>query len=132
MDDAENPRWMEDLFEAVGADAVDYEDKMACCGAPIAPSNEPMSFRLTAAKLQKIADAGADAIVLICPTCYTQMEMQQKKALVHLSPDFHIPVLYLGEVLALAMGMSDLVVDNARRYHRVKIASLLEKVGVGK
>lgn len=131
MDHAENPQWMEDIFRAVGAEAITYANKMACCGAPIGPSNEPLSFKLTASKLKNIVDAGADAIVLICPTCYTQMEMQQKKATVDLDPDFSIPVLYLGEMLALAMGMSDLVVSNARRYHRVKIDPLLDKMGVG-
>ncbi len=131
MDHAESPQWMEDIFRAVGAEAIDYANKMACCGAPIGPSNEPLSFKLTATKLKNIVDAGADAIVLICPTCYTQMEMQQKKATVDFGPDFSIPVLYLGEMLALAMGMSDLVVSNARRYHRVKIDSLLDKMGVG-
>ncbi|MHA2601422.1 MAG: CoB--CoM heterodisulfide reductase iron-sulfur subunit B family protein [Candidatus Thorarchaeota archaeon SMTZ1-83] len=132
MDDAENPRWMEDLVEAVGANAIEYEDKMACCGAPIGPSDESKSFRLTAEKLRKIRAAGADAIVMICPTCYTQMEMQQKKAVDYFDPEFSIPVLYLGEMLALAMGMTDLVTSNSRRYHRVKIQPILEKMGVGK
>jgi heterodisulfide reductase subunit B len=132
MDDAEDPMWMEDLIEVTGAKPVDYPDKMACCGAPISPSDEPKSFVLTAEKLRKIRDAGADAIVLVCPTCYTQMEMQQKKAIEHLGPEFSLPVLYLGEMMALAMGMSELVVTNARRYHRVKLQPLLEKMGVGK
>ncbi|MFW9943896.1 MAG: heterodisulfide reductase-related iron-sulfur binding cluster, partial [Candidatus Sifarchaeia archaeon] len=100
-------------------------------GAPIGPSDESKSFKLTAEKLRKIRAAGADAIVMICPTCYTQMEMQQKKAAEYLDSEFSIPVLYLGEMLALAMGMVDLVTSNSRRYHRVKIQSLLEKMGVG-
>jgi hypothetical protein len=27
------------------------------------------------------------------------------------------------------MGMKDMVISNARRYHRVKVGSLLEKIG---
>ncbi|MHA2601962.1 MAG: heterodisulfide reductase-related iron-sulfur binding cluster, partial [Candidatus Thorarchaeota archaeon SMTZ1-83] len=98
----------------------------------ISPSDEPKSFVLAGEKLLKMRDAGADTVVLVCPTCYTQMEMQQKKAIEHLDPEFSLPILYLGEMMALAMGMSDLVVENARRYHRVKIQPLLEKMGVGK
>lgn len=101
MDDAENPRWFEDLIAVTGAEPVEYEDKMACCGAPIGPSDESKSFKLTAQKLRKIKDAGADAIVLICPTCYTQLEMQQKKALEFLDPDFRMPVLFWGRCLLL-------------------------------
>ena len=68
---------------------------------------------------------------MICPTCYTQMEMQQKKATEKFDPEYNIPVFYLGEMLGLAMGMEELVVDNARRYHRVKLNPLLEKMKGG-
>lgn len=129
MDDAENPMWFDNIIEVSGAEVAEYEDKMACCGAPIGPTDEDKAFKLTAKKLQKIQSSGADAIVMICPTCYTQMEMQQRKALPYLESEFSIPVLYLGEMLALAMGLTDLVMNNARRYHRVKLQPLLEKIG---
>ncbi|MHA1960634.1 MAG: CoB--CoM heterodisulfide reductase iron-sulfur subunit B family protein [Candidatus Thorarchaeota archaeon] len=129
MDDAEDPRLMDDLIELVGAELVRYEDKMACCGAAIAPASEDKSFRITSKKLEKIRAADADAIVLICPTCYNQLEGQQKKATPFFDSEYSIPVLYLGEMLALAMGMKDIVIKNARRYHRVKLAPLLEKMG---
>ena len=131
MDDPENPMWFDDIIEATGATLVDYEDKMACCGAPIVPSDEDKSFKLSAKKLQKIRAAGADAIVMICPTCYTHMEMQQRKATELFDPEYEIPVLALGEMLALAMGLEDLVTSNARRYHRVKLDPLLEKLRGG-
>jgi heterodisulfide reductase subunit B len=131
MDDAENPMWFDDLIEATGATLVNYEDKMACCGAPIGPSDEEKAFKLTAKKLQKIREAGADAIVMICPTCYTQMEMQQRKATELFDAEYSIPVLALGEMLGLAMGMEDLVVNNSKRYHRVKLGPLLEKLKGG-
>lgn len=131
MDDAEDPKWFDDIIEATGATVAHYEDKMACCGAPIAPSDEEKSFTITSKKLQKIRASGADAIVMICPTCYTQMEMQQKKATEKFDSEFSIPVLYLGEMLGLAMGLEELVVQNSRRYHRVKLAPLLEKLKGG-
>ena len=43
--------------------------------------------------------------------------------------EFRIPVLYLGELLALSMGMSEVVTANQRRFHRVKLTELLEKIG---
>jgi heterodisulfide reductase subunit B len=128
MDDAEDPKWFDDLIEISGATLANYQDKMACCGAPITPADEDKSFTLTANKLQKIRASGADAIVMICPTCYTQMEMQQKKATEKFDPEYSIPVLYLGEMLGLAMGFEELVLSNSKRYHRVKLEPLLEKL----
>ena len=129
MDSAEDPQWFDNIIRVTGATAVQYEDKMACCGAPIAPSDEEKSFTLTSTKLQKIRAAGADAIVLVCPTCYTQMEMQQKKATALFDEEYSIPILFLGEMLAIAMGMEDIVINNSKRFHRVKLAPLLEKIG---
>ncbi|RLI56648.1 MAG: CoB--CoM heterodisulfide reductase subunit B [Candidatus Thorarchaeota archaeon] len=129
MDDAENPQWMDDIIRATGAEVAEYEGKMACCGAPIMPSDEDKAFTLTASKLKHIKASGADAITLVCPTCYTQMETQQAKAVAKAGTEFNLPVLYLGELLALSMGMTDLVTKYQRRYHRVSIAPLLEKIG---
>jgi heterodisulfide reductase subunit B len=114
MDDAEQPKWMDDIIEVTGAEVAEFEDKMACCGAPIMPSD---------------ADKAFTAIVVVCPTCYTQLETQQKKATAKFDSEYSIPVLYLGELLAISMGMKDMVISNARRYHRVKVGPLLEKIG---
>ena len=129
MDDAEQPKWMDDLIEVTGAEVADFEDKMACCGAPIMPSDADKAFTLTADRIEKIRVSGADAIIVVCPTCYTQLETQQKKATAKFDPEYSIPVLYLGELLAISMGMKDMVISNARRYHRVKVGPLLEKIG---
>jgi heterodisulfide reductase subunit B len=129
MDDAEQPTWMDDLIEVTGAEVAEFEDKMSCCGAPITPSDEDKAFTLTAQRIEKIRASGADAIVVVCPTCYTQLEMQQRKATAKFDPEYSIPVLYLGELLAISMGMKDMVISNARRYHRVKVGPLLEKIG---
>jgi heterodisulfide reductase subunit B len=131
MDHAENPQWMDAIIRATGAEVAEFENKMSCCGAPIMPSGEEKSLKITAKHLANIKASGADAIVAICPTCYTQMDTQQAKVETQAETEFRIPVLYLGELLALAMGLTDIVTANQRRYHRVKIKDLLEKIGGG-
>jgi hypothetical protein len=59
------------------------------------------------------------------------METQQGKVEAILESEIRIPVLSLGELLALSMDLSEIVTTNQRRYHRVKLAELLEKAGVG-
>lgn len=131
MDSAENPQWMDEIIRATGAEVAEYEDKMACCGAPIMPGDEQKSLTITSKHLKHIKASGADAIVVLCPTCYTQMETQQSKVEAIAETEFNIPVLSLGELLALSMGLAEIVTDNQRRYHRVKLTELLEKAGVG-
>jgi len=129
MDHAEDPQWMDDVIKTTGAEIAEFENKLACCGAPIMPSGEEKAVTITAKHLTNIQASGADAIVVVCPTCYTQLETQQGKAEALFETEFRIPVLYLGELMALAMGMTDVVTANQRRFHRVKLAGLLEKIG---
>jgi len=129
MDHAEDPQWMDNVIKATGAEIAELKNKVACCGAPIMPSGEKKALTITSKHLKNIKASGADAIVVVCPTCYTQLETQQAKAAAQSETEFNIPVLYLGELLALSMGMSDLVTANQRRFHRVKLAGLLEKIG---
>lgn len=129
MDHADDPQWMDEVIRATGAEIAEFENKMACCGAPIMPSGEDKAVTITSKHLKNIKASGADAIVVVCPTCYTQLETQQAKAEAISDSEFRIPVLYLGELLALSMGLTDLVTANQRRYHRVKITELLEKAG---
>ena len=129
MDHAEDPQWMDDIIKTTGAEIAEFENKLACCGAPIMPSGEKKAVTITAKHLTNIKASGADAIVVVCPTCYTQLETQQAKAEAISETEFRIPVLYLGELLALSMGMSEVVTANQRRFHRVKLTELLEKIG---
>ncbi|MBE0525787.1 MAG: CoB--CoM heterodisulfide reductase iron-sulfur subunit B family protein [Candidatus Thorarchaeota archaeon] len=129
MDHADNPQWMDEVIKATGAEIAEFEGKMSCCGAPIMPSGEKKAVTITSKHLKNIKASGADAIVVVCPTCYTQMETQQAKAEAIAETEFNIPVLYLGELMALSMGLTDLVTENQRRFHRVKLTELLEKAG---
>ena len=129
MDHADNPQWMDEVIKATGAEIAEFEGKMSCCGAPIMPSGEEKAVTITSKHLKNIKASGADAIVVVCPTCYTQMETQQAKAEKVADTEFNIPVLYLGELMALSMGLTELVTANQRRYHRVKLTELLEKAG---
>ena len=129
MDHAEDPQWMDDVIRTAGAEIAELDDKMACCGAPIMPSGEDKALTITKSRLEQIKASGADAIVVVCPTCYTQLETQQAKVAAKFETEYNIPVLYLGELLAFSMGMTDLVTANQRRFHRVKLGPLLEKIG---
>lgn len=103
FENRENPRSMELVLDAVGADSVDWPAKTDCCGASLAATQE----EITSAWIGRIIDlakkAGANCIITACPLCQSNLDMyqwrQQKKG-----EKADMPVFFLSELLALALG----------------------------
>ncbi len=104
FDDVENPTSMERLLEACGATCVDWAFKTECCGA----SNHivrPKAARNAVERILRNAKAnGAEAIVTSCPLCWLNLDMREEQINGEHGTDYHLPVYYFTELLALAMG----------------------------
>ena len=50
--------------------------------------------------------AGPDAVVLVCPFCAVMYDDNQKKVSAQLEAELDLPVLFLPQVLGLALGLS--------------------------
>jgi heterodisulfide reductase subunit B len=55
-------------------------------------------------KLDDLADAGADALCLVCPFCSVMYDGNQKSIESEFGTNYSLPVLYLTQILGLAMG----------------------------
>jgi heterodisulfide reductase subunit B2 len=53
------------------------------------------------------AARGADAIVTVCPMCQMNLEAYQKKISAMSKEDMRMTILYLPQLLGLAMGLSE-------------------------
>ncbi len=104
FDDPEQPKSMEPLLEATGAKVHPWTMGAKCCGASNMNTKPETAIELVAAILQ--GAKGADAIVTVCPMCQMNVEAYQKKASEKKGQDLTIPVLYLPQVLGIAMGIS--------------------------
>lgn len=128
FDDPDNPSRLDELVIALGARAVDYPRKMLCCGQTVMAVDPETSLRLGFEKLKLIKGSGADAIVLVCPSCMLQFDFNQKL----MEDKFHarlgLPVFYLTELISLAMGQP--VENLGLDLHRVKVLPLLERLGL--
>jgi heterodisulfide reductase subunit B len=106
FDDSEVPVVFDQLVEALGATAVDYETKPACCGIGFAVTGQlDPSGKALAAKLTDVHNnADADCITVGCPFCYQQFDMGQLVAARKFGLDFQVPVLNYLQLLGLALG----------------------------
>ncbi len=104
FEDPEYPRTLDELTALTGAIPVEYKDKKRCCGGPILPVDEKTSLSVAKEKLDDIKAAGADAISLVCPFCAVMYDSNQKGISSEFKTEYDLPVLYLSQILGIAMG----------------------------
>ena len=104
FDRVEDPESLDILVGSTGAEVVDYPGKKRCCGGPVLPVDERTSLSVTKQKLDDVSAAGADAICLVCPFCAVMYDSNQKSIENEFDVSYHLPVLYLPQILGLAMG----------------------------
>jgi heterodisulfide reductase subunit B len=104
FDEVEDPQTLDALVALTGARVIDYSGKKRCCGGPILPVDEKTALSVAKAKLDDIANAGADAICLVCPFCSVMYDSNQKSIESEFGVSYNLPVLYLPQILGLAMG----------------------------
>ena len=105
FDDAEKPKSMEPVIEALGAKIHPWEMGGKCCGASHMNTKMEVGIELVAAILK--GAKGADAIVTVCPMCQMNLEAYQKKASRVCHDDLIITVLYLPQLIGLALGLTE-------------------------
>lgn len=123
FDDAEQPTTMEEIIKATGAEAVEWNYKMECCGGAHSIAHKEIVVDLSKKILDNAKLHGADVVVVACPMCHSNLDMRQRAMKNHQE----IPVLYLSEFIGLALGVSpkELGVD----LHFVSAEPLIQKIG---
>jgi heterodisulfide reductase subunit B len=123
-DNPKNPASLEELINATGAENINYDSKLDCCGVPVISFDKEEGDRLLQKKLWDIKDK-ADCIVTMCPACFMRFDMLPAEL-----KDQGVPVLHITELLCLAMGVpsEELFFEG----HSTKVAPLLEKIGMEK
>ncbi len=104
FDDPEVPSSMEALIKATGAGVFGWEMGAKCCGASHMSTKPEVGLELVGAILS--AAQGADLIVTVCPMCQMNLEAFQKKVAQRIGKPVEITILYLPQLLGLAMGLS--------------------------
>lgn len=104
FDDPESPTSMNKLIEATGARIHEWDMGAKCCGASHMNTHHQAGITLVGAILSSARSA--DAIVTVCPMCQMNLEGYQNSISAQNQTDLQIPILYLPQVLGMAMGLS--------------------------
>lgn len=103
FDDPEEPKSMDPVIKAVGATVHNWNMGGKCCGASHMNTKPEVGMELVTAILK--AARGADAIVTVCPMCQINLEAYQKKISRNCGEDLSITILYLPQLIGMAMGL---------------------------
>ena len=105
VDDAENPRKLDRLVNALGAETVDYAEKLDCCGANLMYSHVDSALSLAGTKLNAIQSLGVHGLVVSCPDCGLMFDSKQKDAETTVGAKLRLPVVYYTQLLGLALNI---------------------------
>jgi heterodisulfide reductase subunit B len=97
----ENPMEMDALMGALGAEVKDWSYKTSCCGAAHSLTRQDIVLKLSSRLIQEARKAGADAIVVACPLCHTNLDARQFQ----MGLEEPMPVLFFTQLMALALGL---------------------------
>jgi heterodisulfide reductase subunit B len=104
-DDPEQPRSMESIIQALGAEVHPWNMGSKCCGAGLMTTKKEVALDAVANLL--MAARGADCIVTVCPMCQMNLDSFQAKTSRLAGVDLTISVLYLPQLIGLALGLTE-------------------------
>jgi heterodisulfide reductase subunit B2 len=97
----ENPTEMDELMTSLGAQVFDWSYKTTCCGAAHSLTRPDIVLDLSSNLIGHARESGADAIVVACPLCHTNLDARQFQ----MKLDEAMPVFYFTQLMSIALGL---------------------------
>jgi heterodisulfide reductase subunit B len=122
FEDPENPVLLGRLLESLGADVRPWSYASDCCGGDQTLVRPEIAQRLVGKLAAHAREAGADAIVTVCPLCQMSLEMRQP------SGPNPLPLLYFSELIGLAFDLP--TASTWWKKHLISPTKLLASLGL--
>ncbi|RLE50931.1 MAG: heterodisulfide reductase, subunit B [Candidatus Methanomethylicota archaeon] len=107
IDNPENPRILEDLIKALGAEVVEFPYKIKCCSAYDVVYDRKIAEERTREIRKAASRWGANIIVTTCPLCHYNLNLPVR------APE--IPVVYFTELMAVSFGVDEILDPEVRK-----------------
>ncbi len=121
FDREEDPQSIDEVMLKAGATPIDWAFKTECCGAGLSISRTPSVGRLSGLIVGDAKDRGAEAIIVACPMCHSNLDMRRKEINKFLGEKVDIPVLYVTQALGLAIGIDRKELGLNRHFVKVPV-----------
>lgn len=133
VDDHELPTFHEKIVTALGGEPVFYKERRTCCGSGAGRGFTHMESVVhphIARKLDSAKEEGVELITTVCPGCNMALDVQQPQLAARGFGPYNIPVIDLGQLIGLAIGVDLNKLGFAA--NTVSMNGVLEKLGLGK
>ena len=129
FDHPEKPEKIDIILEALGAKTVEFATKLECCGF-CARLQEEIGMKLVEDKMTELSELEeeVDGLIAVCPACTSQYDRKEKIIARKTGKKLEIPVLYLAEIMAIALGVD--LEDLSLKNRSVKPNKLIEKLTI--
>ena len=121
-DRPEDPQSMDLVMTKIGATSVYYPYKTECCGAGFSISRTDIVSKLSGKIVEDAESRGADAIIVACPMCHSNLDMRRNDINKYWGRSFKIPVIFITQAVGLAIGLSAKNVGLKRHFVEVNIS----------
>jgi len=98
----ENPTDLDELMQVLGLEVLDWSYKTVCCGAAHSLTRPDIVLKMSSSLIHHAREAGAEAIVVACPLCHTNLDARQFQ----MKLDDPMPVLFFTQLMALALRLA--------------------------
>ncbi len=106
FDNPENPVSMDEILRVLGAEVLDWDFKTECCGASLSLTKTEKVLELSGRILKEAVYKKADAVVVACQLCHSNLDMWQGDIWKKAEKNNAIPVFYITQLMGLAFGIS--------------------------
>jgi heterodisulfide reductase subunit B2 len=121
-DRVEDPQTLDIAMSKIGASPIDYPYKTECCGAGLSISRTDIVSKLSGKIIEDAEHRGADAIIVACPMCHSNLDMRRPDINKYWKTKFSIPVIFVTQAIGLAIGLSPEKIGLKRHFVDVSIS----------
>jgi len=108
VDDGDLPTFHEEIIELLGGTPVFYKERRMCCGYAVGRgfthADETVRPHL-AKKFKSAKEEGVELMTTVCPGCNVALDREQPNLARKGLGEFRIPVIDLGQLIALCLGV---------------------------
>lgn len=103
FDDMRNPRSLDELIVALGAEPVPFPLKDRCCGSSLVIPELDLALGLIHQLLESATSNGAQCIATVCPLCQTNLDAYQGMVNRKFKARYNLPSLFFTQLIGLAL-----------------------------